>query len=61
MEERMENVLSVEQLAEYFHVSKDTIRRWRDKGLPLVRLGIKSYILESDFIAWFKNLSKQGE
>jgi len=49
-------LLTNDMAAEVFGVSKDTIRRWReDKGMPHIRVGSKTYFLESSLQNWLKS------
>lgn len=49
-------LLSTEDMCVIFGVSKTTLMRWRtEKGLPHIRLGHKTYYLESTVSEWLKS------
>lgn len=51
-----ENLLSKKQLADHLQVSKVTIDRWRKKGMPWTRAGVK--LVRFDLVAVYKWLEQ---
>lgn len=48
-------LLSKQQLAEYLNVSEMTVDRWRKKGLPWTRAGVKLVRFDLDEVnEWLK-------
>lgn len=50
MSKSVANLLSKQQLAEHLQVSTMTIDRWRKKGMPWTRAGIKLVRFELDAV-----------
>lgn len=51
------DILTVEQIAELLHISKNTVQRksWREKtGCPLRKIGKRLYVVAHEFTAWMK-------
>ena len=56
---RLKDLLSEKQLAEILGVSKASMLKLRkEKGLPHIKIGIKTLYYEPDVMAW---LIKQGQ
>lgn len=56
MSKLVANLLSKQQLAEHLQVSTMTIDRWRKKGMPWTRAGIKLVRFELDAVNdWLEN------
>ncbi|MHC4123953.1 MAG: helix-turn-helix domain-containing protein [Planctomycetota bacterium] len=52
-----QDVLTVEQVADILHISKNTIQRksYREKtGIPLKKRGRRLYTLAAEFYKWLK-------
>lgn len=57
----MENLLTVDQVAELFHVHKETVRIWlRDGRLPGRHVGRRWYVLEDDVREALKGGDERG-
>jgi len=57
----MDTLLTVEEMSNILHISKNTIqsRRWKDKsGCPLIKKGKRIYSISSRFWDWFKEGGK---
>jgi len=57
----MDTLLTVEEMSNILHISKNTIqsRRWKDKsGCPLIKKGKRIYSINSRFWDWFKEGGK---
>ena len=48
----LDEFISAENLAKTFGVSKQTVFRWRESGLPYIRVGLKVLFRESSVAAW---------
>ncbi len=58
----LKDFLPIEGLAKAFNVSKQTVYRWRDDlGLPVIRLGSRTFVRESAVAAWLTGLEKVVE
>jgi len=42
-----------------YHVSRTTLWRYRAAGLPAVCVGAKTFVRESDFVAWLEKMNGQ--
>lgn len=49
-------ILDSYDMSEIFGVSRQTLSRWREKGLPYIRIGIKYYYIEASVLDWLKTL-----
>lgn len=61
MSNAQDNLLSKQQLAEYLQVSEMTIDRWRKKGLPWTRAGVKLVRFNLDEVnKWLEEQAGNG-
>ena len=49
-------ILDSHEMSEIFGISRLTLARWRERGLPYIRIGIKCYFIESSILEWLKTL-----
>jgi DNA-directed RNA polymerase sigma subunit (sigma70/sigma32) len=55
MEERMKKYLTTAEIGELFQVTRETIRNWRNAGMPHEKLSNRVYRYELDkILAWAK-------
>ncbi len=59
----MDNLLTTQELADYFKVSVKTVYAWRSKGMPCIRIGHRSVRHNIiDIVDWFdKNKIRDGK
>lgn len=53
----MKDYMTTEETLEYFQISSTTLREWRKRGLPVVKIGrARYYSAESlkEFLAYFE-------
>lgn len=49
---RLEDIKTVEQVAKELNVSEDTIKRWRQKGMPVISIDKYVRIWMPDALGW---------
>lgn len=55
----MNNLMTTKQLADKLQVAEITIRKWREKGLPFVKLG-RAVRFETEAVnEWIKQQNKE--
>ncbi len=54
----LNKILTPKQIAKRFGITEQTLLTWRSKGMPTVKIGKFSLILEDDFLEWIERLKK---
>ena len=49
-------ILDSHEMSDIFGISRATLARWRERGLPYIRIGIKCYFIEASVFEWLKTL-----
>ena len=49
-------ILDSHEMSNIFGISRLTLARWRARGLPYIRIGIKCYFIESSVFEWLRTL-----
>lgn len=49
-------ILDSHDMSDIFGVSRMTLKKWRERGLPYIKIGIKYYFIESSVLAWLKTV-----
>ena len=52
---KIDSILTPKILAKKFGTTEETIRSWRDQGLPIVKIGKFVFIIEESFLKWIKS------
>lgn len=50
-----EKLITVQQLCELVQVSRSTVDRWRNQGLPYIKIGRGIRFEENTALEWIKN------
>jgi excisionase family DNA binding protein len=59
---KLSDLISEEELAKFFGIGRPTIANWRlNKGLPYIKVGIRSYFIEEDVVSWLRQHKIQRE
>ena len=56
----LKDIITEKALAETFEVSIDTLRGYREKGLPYIKVGNKTYFSQKSIYIWLLRLEKGG-
>ncbi len=53
--------ITAESLCKHLGISKSVLARWRDRGLPYVRVGLKLYFREASVATWLMTQERTHE
>jgi len=56
----LKDIITEKALAETFEVSIDTLRGYREKELPYIKVGNKTYFSQKSIYIWLLRLEKGG-
>ncbi len=56
----LDEFISAENLAKSLGVSKQTLLKWRGRGLPFVRIGFKVFFRKSSVAAWLAGRERKN-
>jgi hypothetical protein len=55
------NMMTQVEVCQEFNISNSTLRRWRMKGLPFMKVGNKIYYAKDDVSQWFKTNCRNSQ
>ncbi len=51
---RINNLLTPQTLAKRLGLTEQTVNSWKKEGLPTIKIGKFTYIIEDSFLKWIK-------